>query len=197
MNSTDLPVISEVRSYYGINFDKYAILIFHPVTTEIKDIRRQVSILIDAVIATKDNFVVLYPNNDHGTDFILDEYRRLHGLSNVVIYPSMRFEYFLTLMRHADYILGNSSSGIREAPHFGVPTINLGSRQNNRVKTATVLNVDITKEGIMDAIHSVKFIKRIPVEIFGHGDSAESFYTIMLDSHLWDGEIQKYFVDYL
>lgn len=196
MNSSDLPTLSEVRKYYGINFDRYAILIFHPVTTEIEDIRRQVSILIDAVVASKDNFIVLYPNNDHGTDVILDEYRRLHGVNNVAIYPSMRFEYFLTLMRCADYILGNSSAGIREAPHFGVPTINLGSRQNNRVKTATVLNANITKEELFAAMQAVKFVKRIPVEIFGSGNSAEAFYEIMLDSHLWDGEIQKYFVDY-
>ncbi len=197
MNSSELPTIEEVREYYGIRFEKYAILIFHPVTTEVKDIRRQVSVLIDAIISSAENFVVLYPNNDHGTDLILDEYRRLHDLGNIVMYPSMRFEYFLTLMKHADYIVGNSSAGIREAPHFGVPTINLGSRQNNRVKTATVLNVDITKEALLDAIESVKSVKRIPAQIFGHGNSSEAFHEVMLNSRIWDGEIQKYFVDYL
>ena len=195
MNSEDLPDIAEVKRYYDIKFDNYAILMFHPVTTEIKDIRRQVSDLIDAVLASNQNFVVLYPNNDHGTDIIIDAYERFLPLPRIAVYPSMRFEYFLVLMKHARYIIGNSSSGIREAPHYGVPAINLGTRQNNRVRTTSVLNAPITFEGVQLAIRQVEDIPRVAKEIFGSGNSAAAFHKILLKSDTWSADVQKYFID--
>jgi LacI family repressor for deo operon, udp, cdd, tsx, nupC, and nupG len=83
-----------------------------------------------AVFAANDSerdWVGIYPNNDTGADKII------HMLSDFgVVIPSMRFEYFLTLLRHADCIMGNSSAGIREAPVYGVPSINIGTRQQGR-----------------------------------------------------------------
>lgn len=195
MNSKHLPDLIEVKRYYGISFSNYAILLFHPVTTEIRDIRRQVNDLVDVVLSSKQNFVVLYPNNDPGSEIILDAYVRLRDKSRIAIYPSMRFEYFLTLLKNADYILGNSSSGIREAPHFGVPAINLGSRQNNRVSTETVLNTLITSNDIRSAMQQVKNTPRIAKELFGNGNSAEAFHQVLMRESIWRADIQKYFID--
>lgn len=195
MNSNDLPALEEVQRYYGFGFDDYAILMFHPVTTELKLIRHQVAALVDSILESGENFVVLYPNNDHGTDIILDEYARLRGCSRIAIYPSMRFEYFLTLLKHARYMIGNSSAGIREAPHFGVPTINLGSRQHKRVQTPSVLDVAITHRDILDAIARMPAIPRTPRTLFGDGNSAVAFHQILLAAETWDREIQKHFVD--
>lgn len=197
MNSGELPSIQEVQRYYGFGFSNYAVLIFHPVTTELKEIRQQVSILIDSIMESGQNFVVLYPNNDHGTDIILDEYIRLSGCSRIAIYPSMRFEYFLTLLRHAKYIIGNSSAGIREAPHFGVPTINLGSRQYKRVQTSSVIDVAISKRDILDAIANVPLIPRRPQTLFGDGNSASAFQQVLRSEEVWIAKIQKHFVDCL
>jgi UDP-N-acetylglucosamine 2-epimerase (hydrolysing) len=138
----------------------------------------------------------LYPNNDHGTNIILDEYGRLLDCDRVVIYPSMRFEYFLTLLKNASYMIGNSSAGVREAPHFGVPTINLGSRQYNRVKTPSVMDVAIAQQDIRDAIARMSTIPRSPHALFGNGDSAIAFQRILRAEKTWSGEIQKYFIDY-
>ncbi len=195
MNSKNLPDMPEVKRYYNIRFSEYAILLFHPVTTEIKDIRRQVTELVDVVLASNQNFVVLYPNNDHGTEIILEAYERLRGAPRIAMYPSMRFEYFLTLMKNSLYIMGNSSSGIREAPHFGVPTINLGSRQNNRVSTESVLNAPITSEGIQNAMREVGRIPRVAKELFGNGNSAAAFHQALLNPSIWSTETQKYFID--
>ncbi|WP_374615160.1 UDP-N-acetylglucosamine 2-epimerase [Sphingorhabdus sp.] len=197
MNSADLPSLEEVQRYYGFAFGEYAILMFHPVTTELKQIRQQVAVLVDSVLESGENFVVLYPNNDHGTDIILDEYGRLRNCDRVAIYPSMRFEYFLTLLKHARYMIGNSSAGIREAPHFGVPTINLGSRQHMRVQTPSVMDVAITHRDILDAIARVPSIPRTPRTLFGDGNSAVAFHQILLAAESWDREIQKHFVDCL
>lgn len=195
MNSKSLPELSEVKRYYDINFESYAILLFHPVTTEIKDMRRQVTDLVNVVLTSQINFIVLYPNNDHGTEIILEEYERFRESPHVAVYPSMRFEYFLTLLKNARFIIGNSSSGIREAPHFGVPCINLGSRQNNRVSTDSVLNVSITYEAIQSSLHQVNSIPRIKKELFGSGNSADGFHQVLLRAEVWDSSTQKYFID--
>lgn len=195
MNSKNLPDLAEVKRYYDIGFSDYAILLFHPVTTEIKDIRRQVSDLVDTVLSSGQNFVVLYPNNDHGTEIILEEYERFRQVPRVAIYPSMRFEYFLTLMKNAKYIMGNSSSGIREAPHFGVPTINLGSRQNNRVSTESILNAPINVASIRLAMKEVEMIPRLAKVLFGKGNSAAAFHQILLRPDIWRSGTQKHFID--
>lgn len=195
MNSNALPSIDEVRERYSFDFGDYSILMFHPVTSELGELRHQIGVVIDQVIASGLNYIVIYPNNDHGTDIILDEYSRLHDLSQIKIYPSMRFEYFLTLLKHARFIMGNSSAGVREAPHFGVPSINLGSRQNNRVKCELVLDVAIEPERIVNALKRCREIPRNPHAMFGSGDSDERFYAIIKSPLFWERETQKYFVD--
>ncbi len=195
MNSDTLPTIDEVRRRYSFDFGDYSILMFHPVTSELEDLRRHIGIVVDQVIASGLNYIVIYPNNDHGTDIILEEYSRFRGLPQIKIYPSMRFEYFLTLLKHASFIIGNSSAGIREAPHFGVPAINLGSRQSNRVKCELVLNVAIEPKPIVNAMKKCREIPRSPHTMFGTGDSDERFYAIVKSTSFWERETQKYFVD--
>jgi UDP-N-acetylglucosamine 2-epimerase (hydrolysing) len=107
----------------------------------------------------------------------------------------MRFEYFLTLLKHAEFIMGNSSAGVREAPHFGIPAINLGSRQNNRVKCELVLDVAVEPEHIINALKKCREIPRNPQKMFGNGESDERFYAIIKSPSFWERETQKYFVD--
>jgi UDP-N-acetylglucosamine 2-epimerase (hydrolysing) len=195
MNSKALPSIAEVKKYYGFEFPEYSILMFHPVTTEQEDLQRQINAVVDQVIESGLNYVVIYPNNDHGTDIILDEYRRLAGLGQIRIYPSMRFEYFLALLKNARFIIGNSSAGVREAPHFGVPAINLGTRQHNRVQCNSVLNVEIEAAQIKRAIEDVKAMPRQTHTLFGNGGSDEHFYGILKSQEFWNIKTQKTFVD--
>jgi UDP-N-acetylglucosamine 2-epimerase (hydrolysing) len=184
-----------VQRYYGCNFPSYSILLFHPVTTEIKDLRQQVAVLVDEVLASGRNFVVIYPNNDLGNGTILEEYERLRNNPRIAIYPSMRFEYFLTLLKNAQFILGNSSAGTREAPHFGVPSINLGTRQNNRVSTDSVLNTAITAEAIRAAMVKASEMPREAKELFGNGNSAAAFHQALLKPATRDIGTQKFFID--
>ena len=195
MNSKSLPDLSIVKDYYNFSFPSYAILLFHPVTTDLKNLQAQVRILVDQIISSNLNFVVVYPNNDPGTDIILNEYSRLNEMDNIKMYPSMRFEYFLTLLKNADFIIGNSSAGVREAPHYGVPAINLGTRQFNRVKSKLVLDALIEANSIELAMNKVKRIKREPLSFFGSGDSANKFEKIVKNPEFWARGSQKYFVD--
>jgi UDP-N-acetylglucosamine 2-epimerase (hydrolysing) len=195
MNSRTLPAIEEVKKYYGFDFAEYEILMFHPVTTELDDLQRQIRTVVDQVIESGLNYIVIYPNNDPGTDVILGEYQRLKELKHIRIYPSMRFEYFLTLLKNARFIMGNSSAGVREAPHFGVPAINLGTRQNNRVKCDSVLNAVIEQAHIRNALEDAKTMSRQTYTFFGNGGSDERFYEILKSQKFWEIETQKIFVD--
>ncbi|QWD00745.1 UDP-N-acetylglucosamine 2-epimerase (hydrolyzing) [Polynucleobacter paneuropaeus] len=195
MNSNVLPTLEEVKQYYGIDYSEYSILMFHPVTTEQGDMQRQISTLVDEIIKSQLNYIIIYPNNDPGTDIILAEYRRLAGLKQIKIFPSMRFEYFLTLLKNARFIIGNSSAGVREAPHFGVPTINLGTRQHNRVQCDSILNVVTEASHIRRAIEEVKIRPRQTIALFGNGGSDQHFHRILNDREFWDIKTQKTFVD--
>tara|TARA_B100001063_G_C16757432_1_gene553947 strand:+ start:134 stop:1267 length:1134 start_codon:yes stop_codon:yes gene_type:complete len=195
MNSNNLPKLNKVKEYYEIDFDKYSILAFHPVTTELIDLKNQIKVIVDTLIDTELNYIVIFPNNDNGTNIILNEYLRFNGYRNIKVYPSMRFEYFLTLLKNSEFIIGNSSSGIREAPYFAVPTINLGTRQKNRVLCDTVVNIDINFNIIKKSINNINNISRAPNNLFGKGKSAELFYKIIYENSFWNIKKQKYFID--
>ena len=195
MNSNTLPSIEDVKKRYEIKCDSYAVMAFHPVTSEREDLKRQISVIVDQLIKSHKNYIVIYPNNDHGTEVIFDEYQRLLGLQHFRLFPSMRFEYFLSLLKNAEFIIGNSSAGVREAPHFGVPTINLGSRQFHRVSCPSVVDVPIQSESIETAISEISLVSRQFYRLFGNGSSALLFHEILSTEAFWLTLTQKYFVD--
>ena len=195
MLSDKLPEITAIKKHYDIPFDNYSILIFHPVTTEYDNIRCQTKNLVDAVLESGLDYVVVNPNNDQGSDFILLEYKRLENNSNIRIFPSIRFERFLVLMKNARFILGNSSSGIREAPYYGVPTVNIGSRQQNRSLSKDTINCGYKKTEIMNAISKAQGLKLAPVHHYGEGKSAEICLRILKDPKIWNISRQKCFND--
>ena len=81
------------------------------------------------MIESDENCIKVAPNNDIGSNEILEEYQRLSSNKKFKIYPSLKFEYFLTLLKNASFIISSSSAGIREAPYYKTPTIDIGTRQ--------------------------------------------------------------------
>ncbi|MDN5130960.1 UDP-N-acetylglucosamine 2-epimerase [Aliarcobacter butzleri] len=196
MNSNDLPSLEFVKNYYGIDFQKFAIVMFHPVTTETNKLKDQVKIFIDSLIESNQKYIIIYPNNDMGSDIILQEYERLFDNTNFKIYPSLRFEYFLVLLKNAQFMIGNSSAGVREAPYYNIPTINLGNRQNNRVKSNTIISIDFIKEDINNSINKVLKIGKIKKDVdFGDGNSDKKFYELLQNENFWYISNQKQFKD--
>jgi len=195
MLSNTLPSLKEVKYYYEIPFDKYAIFIYHPVTTELGSLEEDIMHVVDALDESNLNYVVIYPNNDPGSDIILKEVEVLKNNPKFRVLPSMKFEYFLTLLKNSQFIIGNSSSGIREAPVYGVPTINIGTRQMNRSKAESIINVKANEDMILKAIDSVGRLKFSQSFEFGKGDSVKLFYKIISDEKFWKTPIQKQFVD--
>ncbi|WP_197516692.1 UDP-N-acetylglucosamine 2-epimerase [Herbaspirillum seropedicae] len=195
MESSELPLIEQVRAQYEISFADHAVVLFHPVTTEVADLERQTRCMVDQLLQSGLNYVVIYPNNDTGSELIFREYARLENNPRFRIFPSMRFESFLTLLKHARFIIGNSSAGIREAPHFGTPTINLGSRQKRRAVAKSIIDTSIADGEIAKAINIVKDTRYEPEQLFGLGDSAGRFHQALQSQQFWDTQLQKHFVD--
>lgn len=197
MLSDKLPSIEEAKKRYGIPFDRYAILIYHPVTTELDRLDRDIKEVVDAVIESEKNYIVIYPNNDPGSEVILKEYNRLEDNDRFRIFPSIRFEYFLTLLKHCVFIIGNSSVGVRQAEVYGIPSINIGTRQKNRRKNSkAIINVNPNKREILEAIKKAEKMERVTPELyFGNGNSAKRFYEVLKNPNTWKLPYQKFFVD--
>jgi len=195
MFSKTLPKLEVVKDYYGIPFEDYAVAMFHPITTEIDTIKLYAEHFVNALVKSKKNYIVIYPNNDLGSQHIFDAYNDLMKNSKFRVFPSLRFEYFLVILKYAQFIIGNSSAGVREAPYYGIPTINIGTRQQNRVSNTNLLNVGYERASILEAIQQVKEAKKPKTQDFGHGSSAEAFLESLSSSQLWTINHQKQFRD--
>ncbi len=196
MFSENLPQLNEVKTYYEIDFSQYAIAMFHPVTTEFSAMQTYADAFVNALLADSHNFLIIYPNNDLGNRYILDAYKKLADHPRFRIFPSLRFEYFLTLLKKAQFIIGNSSAGIREAPYYGIPIINIGSRQQNRVINADIMNVGYTVEEISEALRHIDTHKTgIITSNFGEGNSTQQFLISLKSNDIWEINHQKQFRD--
>ncbi|MEW6610793.1 MAG: UDP-N-acetylglucosamine 2-epimerase [Patescibacteria group bacterium] len=201
MSSPHLPSLEDTKSRYEIPFDRYAVLIYHPITTELPHLAAQTYMLVDTLLETDIPYIVIYPNNDHGSDIILEIYqKKLYEHPRFKIFPSLLFEHFLTLLKHALFIIGNSSAGVREAPFYGVPTINVGTRQHNRINprfNESIFHVFYETDALKELI--TRFAKEpvrfIPNLYFGDGKSTERFLHTLSNERIWETKIQKQFLD--
>lgn len=194
MLSGGLPSWESVLESYEIPFKDYYIFIYHPVVTETESMPVHAREVFEGLKKSGRNFVVIYPNNDKGSNIILSEIKALGDHPNFRCFPSIRFEKFLVLLKNAKGIIGNSSCGIHEAPIYGIPTVNIGSRQRNRFKTPSIFNVPEDKELICKAILELPE-RMAPVFTYGRGNSAERFLQILKGSMVWEAPLQKKFYD--
>ena len=193
--SKKLPPIKFVKKKYGIKFKNYAILLWHPVTSKIYRLKKDTNKLINFVNRYNQNFVVIYSNNDPGTEIIIDGYKKLLKTDKNKIFRSIRFENFVSLLKNSKFIIGNSSSGIYEAPIFAVPAINIGDRQHKRLNSRAIKNLQIeslNKHNINKFLNSYRKIKK---KYFGSGNTDQKFLKEINKSAFWKISTQKYFSD--
>ena len=196
MFSDKLPSLQTVKEYYEISYQDYGVLMFHPVTTEYEELARYADNLVRAVVGSKLNYIVVFPNNDYGSDTILKAYEAFKNHPNFRVFPSIRFEYFLVLIKNASFLIGNSSAGIREAPYYGLPSINIGSRQNNRAMNDSIINCGYEQADIEDAIDKALNQEHVDSSFqFGSGNSAQLFIAELSKESFWQIPKQKLFND--
>lgn len=146
---------------------RYALCTYHPVTMEGGSVDGQIAEFLEAIKAFPEiEFIVTKSNADQGgarINELLDE--AAPKLDNLHVFTSLGVRRYLSLMKHSEFVLGNSSSGIIETPAFQIPTVNIGDRQKGRLQTESIINCGTKSEEIVTAV-----LKALAVERKGDGE---------------------------
>jgi len=194
MKSKFLPSIDKVKKRYNINFDRYGIGILHPETTKISEINEMAKKYCEILNRSKKKYILIYPNNDPGSDIIIKNLKRLSlDRKRFRVIKSMRFKYFLTLLKNSQFIVGNSSTGIREAPFYGIPTIDIGERQKFRGNSKSIKNFNFNNKMMLEHIKNLN--KKFKSSYYyGSGDSILKIKKLINKPFFWKTKVQKHFV---
>ncbi|HHV30191.1 UDP-N-acetylglucosamine 2-epimerase [Acetivibrio mesophilus] len=181
----------------------YAMVCFHPVTLEYNSSKDQITALLEACKAyTNMNFIFTKTNADSDGRIInqlIDKYTREND--NITAFTSLGMIKYLSALRHCAMAVGNSSSGLLEAPSFGIPTINIGERQKGRIQATSVINCNPTEEEIKQAIEKAStdaFIKQAQktVNPYGNGNTSEKVIEVIKEYVLGEKiDLKKQFYD--
>lgn len=187
--------LQKTKKRYGINFKDFAILIWHPVTSELVNLKNSTNKIMNFLDKIKENVIVIFPNNDPGSKIIISSYKKYFNNKKFKFLLSARFESFITLLKGAKFIIGNSSSAIYEAPFLKTPAINIGTRQNKRLNTKSILNININNLDKKIIERYLKNYKPPKKKYFGKGDSAKKFLKCLKQKSFWETSNQKYFYE--
>jgi UDP-N-acetylglucosamine 2-epimerase (non-hydrolysing)/GDP/UDP-N,N'-diacetylbacillosamine 2-epimerase (hydrolysing) len=130
----------------------FVIFTQHPVSAEAAEATEQMATSLRALEASGVQVVATYPNSDAGGRAMIEELERWRGRPWLHVFPSLGQRRFASLLKRAAAVVGNSSSGIIEAPFFGVPAVNIGSRQAGRQRAGNVIDVAHNEKEIEAAI---------------------------------------------
>jgi len=145
----------ELAKILNIKFKKKTFLItFHPVTLENNSTKLQFTNLLAALVNYKDTtFIFTSPNSDTDNNIIIKLIKDFTKKnSNSYFFKSLGKEKYYSMLNIVNLVIGNSSSGILEAPYFKIPTINIGDRQNGRLKAKSIIDCKPKKESIINSI---------------------------------------------
>ncbi len=183
---------------YGLDLSAPMVLVVqHPVTLEIKQAALQMRRTMEAVKEFAQQAIVVYPNADAGGRAMIRVIEQYRKYPFIKIYQTIPRKDYLSLMKIAGVIVGNSSSGIIEAPSFHLPVVNIGSRQSGREKAENVIEVGYDKnqirQAIKKAIYDKKFRKRVTdcKSPYGDGQANKRIVSILSNLKVDEKLLQK------
>lgn len=196
------PVLSKKQISENISFDitndKYIVLIQHPIITDVENEGQNIRQTLDAIVESGYKCLINYPNSDAGNFAIIEayqEYVKMH--KQLFVFKNLDRLNYINILRNASCLIGNSSSGIIEAPSLGLPVVNIGTRQRGRTHADNVIFVDNDKKQIIEAItksltdtdyiNSVRAIKNP----YGDGNSSAKIVEVLRTIELNDKLIHK------
>jgi UDP-N-acetylglucosamine 2-epimerase (non-hydrolysing)/GDP/UDP-N,N'-diacetylbacillosamine 2-epimerase (hydrolysing) len=154
LSSLKLLTVDELKARYGLVFEHRPLLAtFHPVTLEYEESEKQIGELLSALEAFDLPILFTMPNADtkgriiahRVTEFVRDR-------PSTKLLANLGTQGYFSVMAWAAVMVGNSSSGIVEAPSFGLPVVNIGNRQQGRIKAKNVIDVECNKDEIIRGI---------------------------------------------
>lgn len=173
----------EVRFMAGISIDRpYAVVTFHPVTLESDSASEQVQELCNAMLKNSEIFyLITMANADNGGDMVnrmLKEFSEQYP-ENITLVSSLGMKKYLSAVKYATFVLGNSSSGIIEAPIIGTPTVNIGDRQKGRFMANSIISCEPIEADIDKAIKIAERMPHVNSRIYGYGNTSEKIVDII------------------
>lgn len=205
-NIKQLKLLSKDELERELNFNlkgKTVLVTFHPVTLENNTSKQQFNEILAALNRFQDIKVIFTkPNSDINGKIIIkliDEYVK-RNQERAIAFTSLGRLKYLSLMRHIDVMLGNSSSGIIEMPSFGKPVINVGDRQKGRVIAENVIQCDPRQDCILKALKKSFSLKFISVcaktkNPYGNGSAAKKMVSILRKEMPEINDLKKKFYD--
>jgi UDP-N-acetylglucosamine 2-epimerase (non-hydrolysing)/GDP/UDP-N,N'-diacetylbacillosamine 2-epimerase (hydrolysing) len=150
-----------IAKKFNIDLKKPIFLVVqHSVTTEIEQVENQMRETLEAIVEFRHQTVLIYPNADAGGRRIIKVIKKYEKYPFIKVFKNIPHKEYLSLMKIASVMIGNSSSGIIEAPSFHLPVINIGTRQRGRERSTNVIDVGYNKEEIKKAIKKAIYDKK-------------------------------------
>ena len=194
---------AEFEKLTGINDERPLVMCtFHPVTLESDTAGLQIRKLLSAVEQFPGYFFLFTKANSDADGRIINQciqdYVNTH--ENAVLVDSLGARGYLTGLRKASFVLGNSSSGLAEVPSFGIPTINIGDRQKGRIKAASVIDCAPETDAIIAAIHKAedpdfRSVCSLRVNPYGDGNTSSAIADRIEELMKNDLNVKKSFYD--
>jgi UDP-hydrolysing UDP-N-acetyl-D-glucosamine 2-epimerase len=178
------------------------VVLQHPVTTEAGDAPRQMRETMEAVCSFSQPTVVIYPNSDAGGRSMIEVIKQYEGLPFVSAFKSLPRPVYTSLLSVSDVLIGNSSSALSNAPNFGLPAVNVGTRQQGRERGGNLIDVDHDQAKIREAINYAldhqddpDFRAKCRESPYHDTDAAEQIVEVLSTVELGASLIQKRFYD--
>jgi len=177
-----------LKKYQGgigpiINLEKpYYVILLHPVTTNYLENNNLINELLLVVKNLNEQIIWIWPNNDAGADLItkkLRSFREKNKNLKINFYTNFETEDYLKIIKRCKCLIGNSSSGIREASYLRIPVINVGDRQKFRERGNNVIDQVVNHKKILKSIKFISAKKIKKNNIYGNGDSSKKILNIL------------------
>jgi len=177
------------------------LVVQHPVTTEADKAGEQMRITLDALTEIDSQILILYPNSDSGSGDMIKIIERYSKKTNIHVFKNLERKIYLSFLKYSDVMVGNSSSGIIEAPSFKTPVVNIGSRQQGRERAENVIDVDHDKKEILSAVKKALYDDDFKEKIkrcknpYGNGHAGEKIVEILSKIEINEKLLNKKFCD--
>ncbi len=180
--------------------DNIVLCTFHPVTLGSENFHHQFDCLLNFLMSCPQTPVITYPNSDPGYDALVAKIRDFSSKrTDTIVKRSFTRRGYYSMLHHCDFMIGNSSSGLWEAPSFKLPCINVGTRQAGRKRSTNVIDVDgVSVEEFLEAkntMESEPFQKALKscVNPYGEGSAAEQTLAVIKKTPIDDKLLVKKF----
>lgn len=176
IKNLDFTDSSEIIRKYKINVDRLVLLSYHPVVDEISYSDDEIDIICKCLLELEDvQIIVTYPNTDAGGRKMIQSLKKFSENPKMGIYSHIPYKDYLGLMSIATFMIGNSSSGIIEAPSFNLPVINIGKRQEGRERATNVFDINCKSKEILDAINMILSSSKNEIKNpYGDGETSKN-----------------------